>query len=330
MSRKIKHIFKTKEMILALIAVAIVIGFTIINPNFLRPGSLSGIMQSISIIGIIAIGIGILLIGGTIDLSVGQISLFGGVVVAMLIESGIPWGFAIVLTLVISAAVGAINALLITKLSMMPFIATIAVSNVLMGLILVLTNAQNIPVPVESFWWGSRMLWIFPFPFIIMVILLVIYGFVLNRTQFGRNIYLVGGNLNSARLAGVNPARVRTILYINSAVLASFSGIVVASRMQTAAPQTQADTQLNAIAAVILGGVAFTGGSGGMAGVFIGTAIFGFFNSGLASLALDAFWSLIASGGLLVIALTADYINERSRERLLKKKIRHVSSVKGG
>ena len=123
-----------------------------------------------------------------------------------------------------------------------------------------------------------------------------------------------------ARLAGVNPKKVRTILYINSGVLAAFSGIVLASRMQSAAPQSQSDTQLNALTAAILGGIAFTGGAGGMAGCFIGVMLFSFFNSGLNSLAIDAYWSLIASGCLLVIALTVDFFNERSREKNLRMK----------
>ena len=203
----------------------------------------------------------------------------------------------------------------------MPFIATIAVSNVLSGINLAVTNAQNVPIPVESFWWGGKLVFgIFPVPFIIMTLLMIVYAFILNKTQFGRNVYLVGGNMTAARLAGVNPKKIHTILYINSSVLAAFAGIVLASRMQSAAPQSQSDSQLNALTAAILGGIAFTGGAGGMAGCFIGVMLFSFFNSGLNSLALDAYWSLIASGCLLIIALTVDYFNELSREKNLKVK----------
>ncbi len=326
--KRIKHILKSKEMLLVLISIIIIVVFRLVNPNFLSGGSLSGIMQAMSITGIIAVGIGSLLIGGSIDLSASQVLLFGGVFCALLIRWNVPWGIAIIITLIAGAVIGLVNAFLITKLNMMAFIATIAVGNVLSGINLALTNAQNIPVPVESFWWGGKMVFgIFPIPFIIMTLLMIIYGLVLSKTQFGRNIYLVGGNMAAARLTGVNPKKVRTILYINSSVLASFAGIVLLSRMQTAAPQSQSDSQMNALTAAILGGIAFTGGAGGMAGCFVGVMLFSFFNSGLNSLAVDAFWSLMASGCLLIIALTVDYLNERSRERNLKIK-KPVSEAK--
>jgi len=308
-------------MILVLISIVIIIIFRLVNPNFLSVGSLSGIMQAMSLTGIIAVGIGTLLIGGSIDLSASSVCLFGGVLCALLIRANVPWGLAMVITLIAGFVIGVINAFLITKVKMMPFIATIAVSNVLSGINLAVTNAQNVPIPVESFWWGGKLVFgIFPVPFIIMTLLMIVYAFILNKTQFGRNVYLVGGNMTAARLAGVNPKKIHTILYINSSVLAAFAGIVLASRMQSAAPQSQSDSQLNALTAAILGGIAFTGGAGGMAGCFIGVMLFSFFNSGLNSLALDAYWSLIASGCLLIIALTVDYFNELSREKNLKVK----------
>jgi len=319
--RRIRHILKSKEMILVLISIVIIIIFRLVNPNFLSVGSLSGIMQAMSLTGIIAVGIGTLLIGGSIDLSASSVCLFGGVLCALLIRANVPWGLAMVITLIAGFVIGVINAFLITKVKMMPFIATIAVSNVLSGINLAVTNAQNVPIPVESFWWGGKLVFgIFPVPFIIMTLLMIVYAFILNKTQFGRNVYLVGGNMTAARLAGVNPKKIHTILYINSSVLAAFAGIVLASRMQSAAPQSQSDSQLNALTAAILGGIAFTGGAGGMAGCFIGVMLFSFFNSGLNSLALDAYWSLIASGCLLIIALTVDYFNELSREKNLKVK----------
>jgi ribose transport system permease protein len=319
--KRIKHILKSKEMLLVLISIVIIVIFRLVNPNFLSAGSLSGIMQAMSITGILAVGIGTLLIGGSIDLSGSQVCLFGGVICALMMKAGVPWVIAVVITLIAGGVIGGINAFLISKLNMMAFIATIAVSNVLSGINLAITNAQNVPIPVESFWWGGKLVFkVFPVPFIIMTLLMIVYSFVLNKTQFGRNVYLVGGNMAAARLAGVNPKKVRTILYINSGVLAAFSGIVLASRMQSAAPQSQSDTQLNALTAAILGGIAFTGGAGGMAGCFIGVMLFSFFNSGLNSLAIDAYWSLIASGCLLVIALTVDFFNERSREKNLRMK----------
>ena len=317
-ARRLKNIFKSKEFLLALIAAIVIIVFRLINVHFLSPGSLSGKMQDMSITGIIAIGMGILLIGGDIDLSTSDVCLFSGVLCALLIKAGIPWAYSMVLTLFIGGCVGAINAFLVLKVKMMSFIATIAVGTVLRGITLSLTSAQNVPVPVESFWWGGRTFFsVLPIPFVIMALLMILYQFMLSNTRFGRNIYLVGGNITAARLTGVNPNRIRTVLFINSGILASLAGIVLTSRLQSANPNTLAEHQINALTAIILGGIAFTGGSGGMVGCFIGVVLFSFFTSGLTSLALDAFWTLFASGGLLIIALAVDFFNERSRERML-------------
>ena len=319
--QKAKKIIKSKEMVLCLISVVIIIVFRLINPYYLSAGSLNGIMQSMSITGIIAVGLGTLFIGGSIDLSAGQVCLFAGVICAKIINFDVPWGIAIVLTLIVCAFIGLLNAIMISRFGMMPFIATIAMSSILSGVILMLTYAQNVPVAIKSFWWGGKSLFgVFPYPFLIMTLLMLLYGLFLNFTQFGRNIYLVGGNQSAARLAGVNPVKIRTMLYINSSVLAGISGIVLLSRMQSAAPQSQSDSQMNAITAAVLGGIAFTGGSGGMAGCFVGVLLLSLFNSGLNALALDAYWSLIASGTLLVIALSVDYFNERSRAKALKAK----------
>lgn len=318
-SARIKRLVRSKETLLILITLLIILGFYMVNPNFLSLGSLRGIMQSMSIMGIMAVGIATLLIGGSIDLSSSLVCLFSGVICAKMIDAGMFWGFAVVITLMVGACLGGVNAFFISKLGMMPFIATIALSNVLAGINLGITNAQNVPIPLESFWWaGNNLFGIFPVSFVIMMALLGIYGFILSYTQFGRNIYLVGGNMNAARLAGVNPVKIRSILYINNAVMAALAGIVLASRMHSASPSSLSDAQMSAYAAAVLGGIAFTGGAGGMTACMIGIVLMNFFNMGLNSLALDASWSIISSGVLLLIALTVDFFNERAREKALK------------
>ncbi|MDR2502027.1 MAG: ABC transporter permease [Oscillospiraceae bacterium] len=318
----LKRLLKAKEFLLIIITLAIIVLFYCVNKNYLSTDSLRGIMQAMSITGIMSIGVAYLLIGGGIDLATSLECLFAGVLTAILIvKLGISWPVACLITLLVSAFIGWLNAVMITRLGMMPFISTIAVSSVLTGVNLALTNSQNTPIPVESFWWGGGTLAkIFPVPFVIMIVLLLIGGFILKKTQFGRNIYLVGGNQQAARLSGINPARVRTYLYIINAVMAGFSGIVLASRMHTASPSSLSDAQMDAITASVLGGIAFTGGAGGMLGCFIGILLLNFFSAGLNMLALESYWSTISSGVLLVIALTVDYLNERSRERLLKTK----------
>ena len=313
---------RSKEMMLVLIIVAIVLLFYIINPNYLSGDSLRGTMQSMSITGIMAVGISCLIIGGGIDLSMSFGCLFAGVICASMMKMGMPWGLAVVITIFTGGFIGATNAFLVAKLGMMPFIATIAVSNVLHGLNLVITNTQNIPVPNQSFWWGSSiLLGIFPVPFVIMVVLLLIYGIILKKTRFGRNIYLVGGNQYAARLAGLNPVRIRSILFVNNGIMAAIAGIVLTSRMHSAAPSSLSDAQMSAITAAVLGGIAFGGGAGGMGGCFIGILLLNFFNTGLNMLALQTYWTTIASGVLLLIALLVDFLNSRARAKQLNAKV---------
>ena len=328
--KKLKHLLRSKEMLLFAIAFIVIILFRMVNRHFLSPGSLSGIMQDMSIAGIFTIAMGIVIIGGGIDLSVTRVALFGGVLIAIMMRAGVPWVWAMIVTLVAGGCIGMINSLLISKLRMMPFMATVAILSVLEGFNLFLTNAQNITIRDRGFWWGGRTLFgLFPYSFIIMTVLMIIYGVILKKTQFGRNVYLVGGNMAAARLTGVNPVRVRTILYINSGVLSAFAGIVNASRMQTANPQAIPDYMVTALTASVLGGVAFTGGAGGMAGCFIGVLLLSSFTQGLASLALPAYWMYISTGVLLIIALTVDFFNERAREKRLRVKVQPLPEAKG-
>jgi len=317
-AKSIKRVIRKKETILFLVTLVVVMGFYINNRHFLSPDALRGTMNSMVISGIMAVGVALLFIGGGIDLSMMMLCTFGGVICAIFIRDGVPWGFAIILTLMVAACIGAINAFFITRLGIMHFIVTIAISSIIQGVNLFLTNIQNVPITVESFYWGSNVLFgIFPYPFVIMVILLLLYGLMLRKTQFGRNIYLVGGNEHAARLAGISIAKVRTILYINASVLAAFSGIVLASMMRSASPSATGDNQMDAITAAMLGGIAFGGGSGGMLGCFIGILMLNFLSSGLTSLALRGHWTTIAQGALLILALTVDFLSERARHNAL-------------
>ena len=323
--RILDYILRLKELVLLVILAIVVFLFALNNPYFVSAGSLGGIMQDMSVAGIFTIAMALVIIGGGIDLSVTTVALFGGVVAAILMRAGIPWGLATIVALVAGGCIGMINSLLISKLRIIPFMATVAVLSVLQGVNLFLTNAQSIPIRDQGFWWAGTMAfkigpYIFPWSFVVMAALMVIYGLILKMTQFGRNVYLVGGNMAAARLTGVNPMRTRMVLYINSGVLSALAGIVNTSRMKTMNPQAIPDYMVTALTASVLGGVAFTGGAGGMAGCFIGVTLLSVFTQGLASLALPAYWTYISTGILLIIALAVDFLNERLREKRLKAK----------
>ncbi|MDR0490880.1 MAG: ABC transporter permease, partial [Oscillospiraceae bacterium] len=230
------------------------------------------------------------------------------------------WVPAFVITLAFGAATGLINAFFVNGLKFVAFISTLAVSAVYGGLALVITNAQNIPIGNKSFISiGSiNLLNTFPLPFVVMVILLVAYGVVLHFTGFGRRTYMVGGNASAARLAGINPKKITTILFVNNGVIASIAGLFFASRMNMGSPSAITGSDLDAVTAAVLGGIAFTGGAGNMFGVFIGIMLIISFQNGIVVVGLDSYYQVVSKGLLLVAALMMDYFREKSRLKALK------------
>jgi ribose/xylose/arabinose/galactoside ABC-type transport system permease subunit len=224
-------------------------------------------------------------------------------------------GFAILF----GAGAGLVNAFLVNVLNIMSFIATIGMSSVWMGIGYVATGARAVPVP-ESFWaLGTyRLFNIIPLPFIIMLLLYLIYGGVLTQTGMGRKIYMSGGNRASSRLCGLNPKKISTFLFINSGAIAGFAGAILAARMHNANPNAAATASLDAITAAVLGGVSFVGGVGGMGGCFFGLLLINAFSNGLTGVNLPTYWQLVAQGALLICALGVDYLGSRKRTGIIK------------
>lgn len=311
-----------KELTLIIVLVVVVIIFWMINPNYLSSGNIRAIFNSAFVMGILAVGAACLLIGGKIDLSAGNTGMLAGVLIAILLKTGMNWIPALIITLVFGAVTGLINAFFINGLAFAPFISTLAVSAVYGGIALVLTNSANISINKQAnstfLALGSSNIWIFPVPFFILIVLLAIYGFVLSSSGFGRRVYMTGGNANAARLAGINPKKITTILYINGGVISCIAGVLLAALMNMGSPLSVTGSDLDGITAAILGGVAFTGGKGNMFGVFIGIILITSFQNGLVVAGLDAYYRVVAKGLLLIAALILDYYRENARLRSLK------------
>ena len=318
----IKKAFNIKELTLVIVLVAVVLLFWIINKNYLSLGNIRNIFNSAFVMGFMAVGAACLLIGGKIDLSAGNTGMMACVIVSLLLGTEMHWLLAILLTLIFGAITGLINAFFVNGMNFAPFISTLAISSAYSGLALVLTNAQNIPISRLNHSGflsiGSINLGVFPLPFFILVVIMAIYGIVLSSTKFGRRVYMTGGNANAARLAGINPKKVTTILYVNNGVIASLAGVLFAARMNMGSPMAITGEDLNGITAAILGGVAFTGGTGNMLGVFIGLILLTSFQNGLYVAGLDAYYQVIARGLLLIAALILDYYRENARLKSLK------------
>jgi len=238
--------------------------------------------------------------------------------VTLISRAGVSWELAFVFGILIGAVLGAINALLVVKLNLKTFIATLAMASALAGLARVLSDSNTLPIKDHSFWIiGSATIAGIPVPFIITTILFVIYGVILSKTKFGRKIYMCGGNLHAARLAGIKTNKIHTILFINSGMLAALAGAMLTSRMQSGSPNAVLGNEFSAITVAVLGGIAFTGGAGVMAGCFVALLLINSFNFGLSVIRIPSYWQVVAQGALLIVALSLDFIREKSRIRSL-------------
>jgi ribose transport system permease protein len=316
----VKRLVAGKEFTLFAVMAVVWIVFSLLNRNFVSLDNVRTIFNSAFIVGTVAVGMSCLLISGQLDLSSGNTGMMAGVLIAMMLRAETPWVPALIVTLAFGAVTGLINAFFVNVLNFTSFISTLGVSTVYGGLALVFTNAQNVTFGNEAFQslGSTNVFGLFPLPFFIMVLLLAVYGVMLSGTRFGRRIYMVGGNASAARLAGINPKRVTTVLFVNNSVISSLVGVFVTARMHMGSPLALAGSDLDAITAAVLGGVSFIGGSGNMLGVFFGIMLLTSFQYGLVVVGLDSYYRIVAKGVLLVAALALDYYREKARQNAVE------------
>ena len=319
----IRKFLKSKSMSLIIVTIVVAFIFYLMNNNYLGRDNIRGIMTAMSISAIIGVGMAFLLMGGGMNLSAGAEGCFGAVLVALMMKTGMAWPLALLLGLVFGMCAGLINSFFINKLNFMGFITTLGMASIYSGLALIITGNNNVAIANQAFWrLGSIVvLNFFPMPFVIMVCLVVIYSFILSKTRFGRSILMCGGNRTAARLAGLSPKRITTILYMNCGMLSTLAGSVLAARIHAASPSALATGALDAITAAVLGGVSFMGGGGSMAGMFFGALLLNVFSNGLQVIGMDAYWQLVSQGVLLIIALCVDYYSSKASVVSLKKAV---------
>lgn len=319
----VRKIFGSKSVILLIVTVCIVLFFYILNPNYLGPDNIKGFFTSISLPGTLAVGLACLMISGNMDLSAAAVSTVSGIIAAMILRAGAPWYVGLLGAIAFGALTGAFVSFLVNVIGLMSFIATIGMSSVYNGLSLILSKGENIAIGDKTFIkLGNAIVAGVPLPFIILVVLFVVYGIILSNTRFGRMVYMCGGNRGALRLAGVNPKRIVTALFINSGAIAGLAGAIVAARLNTGSPRAATGVDMSAISAIILGGVSFMGGTGTMSGAFIGLLLINSFNNGLQAVGLQAYWHSVAKGLLLIVALLFDYFSTVSTEKSMKAEIR--------
>lgn len=300
---------KTFEKLAALSSLIIMmIFFSIFSEYFFTTTNLLTIALQTSVI----IGQTVVIITGGIDLSVGSIVAFSGVTAGLLVERGLPLVPALILGVFIGAAVGIVNGGLISKANLPPFIATLGMMMVLRGLTLALTNGMPISSFDDSFVYlsGGSVFGI-PNPVIYFISLGLIFNFILRRTVLGKDIYAIGSNEEAARLSGVNIVKVKLMVYGFCGFLSGISGIILASRLISAQPTEGAGYELDAVAAVVIGGASLSGGKGNIIGTIIGAFIMSTLRNGLNMMNVSGFWQQFVVGVVLLLAVYLDQKRKR-------------------
>lgn len=306
---------KSDKISLIIALVVIIIVFSILTGNkFFTKANIINILISSSIVGLVVIGECYLLITGHVDLSPGSVAAFSGVLIALLLTEGLPLPISILLVLATGSAIGLGNALLVNKLKLEPFIATLASMSIFRGFAYIICGGKSIFITNSTLLklGAGRFLGI-PVPVIICVIFFSLAIFTLSRTRFGQSVYMVGKNANARRLEGITAQRVRLKLYVMTSFLAALGGIIQAGRMSSGQPMASEGLEFDAVTAVVLGGVTMTGGFGTLSGALIGLMIMQSFNNGLMMLNMPSFWQTVSRGLLLIAALSFDYIRNHER-----------------
>ncbi|EGC81620.1 MULTISPECIES: ABC transporter permease [Anaerococcus] len=306
----IKKQFKENQNLGTIAALIILIVFvSVLNPAFLQVNNLLNLMRQLIINGFIALGMTFVILTGGIDLSVGSTLAFTSAIFAGLLQNGMNTGLAILITLALGLCLGLINGLLITKGKLAPFIVTLATMTIFRGLTLVYMDGRPISGPKDNFafqFLGKGQVFGIPFQVILFLIVYIVLSTLLNKTSHGRKIFAVGGNEKASFISGIKIDKVKVLVYVISALMAVVSGLVLTSRLNSAQPTAGSAYEMDAIAAVVLGGTSMTGGSGSLTGTLIGILILGVLNNGLNLLGVSSFYQQIVKGVVILIAVLID------------------------
>ena len=315
---RVKSLIPGDKLILIVALIIVVAIFSSLNGNYFSWTNYVNILVAASLIGLVAIGHTYLIIAGQNDLSPGSVAAFTGVLCATLVSMGLPFVLAALVTLLSGVVVGLFNSWMVNKIKIEAFIATLVTQFVFRGFAYILCDGRPVSITDSAYLSiGATRFLSIPLSVWIMLVLILIFGLVLAKTKFGRSVYAIGGNKDAARLAGLNPQRIVTILFVIMGVVTALGGIVFSSRMHSGQPAANVNLEFDAITAVVLGGVSFTGVVGDMVGTILGVILIQAFNTGLIMVNVPSFWQYVARGALLLFALTSDYIRKTKREKAL-------------
>ena len=286
---------------------------SLLSKQFLTFPNLVNIAVHTSVTAITAVGVTYCMLAGGIDLSVGSIvALSSALSAGFIMKQGLPIYPSMIMALAVGVGLGAVSGLLIVKGGLPPFVATLAMMAVARGLTMVYTRGWTIPIMLAEFtYWGTGQVGPFPMPVVVLAVVFVVAYIVLSRTKFGLYVYAVGGNVETARLAGINTELVTISVYMISGFTAAVAGIITAARLYSAQPNVAAGLELDAIAASVLGGTSLFGGVGGMTGTLVGALIMSTLNSGLNLVEISSYYQKIVKGIVFILAVILDLYTKR-------------------
>ncbi|MFL9959461.1 ABC transporter permease [Paraburkholderia nemoris] len=306
-SAHMRDIYRRYGIVAVLIVLCIVLSFA--NQYFLTLGNIADILRQTSINGILAVGMTYVVLTAGIDLSVGSTLALAGIISASLVTGPHPHGAAIGLAagLAVGAAIGAINGLLVARLSIPPFVATLGMLSAARGLTYIYNDGMPVTdLPDGYLTIGTGAIAGIPVPIIVFALVVVLFWLVLRYTTYGRYVYAVGGNAKSAKTSGISTGKILFSVYVIGGLLAGLAGIILAARTTSALPQAGVSYELDAIAAVVIGGTSLSGGTGSLGGTVVGALLIGVINNGLNLLGVSSYYQQVVKGVIIVGAVLLD------------------------
>jgi ribose transport system permease protein len=309
-----QFVARNDQVGVGLALIALIVLMAMIAPYFWSVNNLLEVARQVSATAIIAAGGTFVILTSGIDLSVGSALGVCAMVAIVVSDQGLPAIMSIVLALIAGALIGAINGIFVARFVLPAFIVTLAALTYLRGVVYVGTDGTTlIPENVAYSWIGQDSLLGVPYAVIIMLVVFAGGWFLLNRTVFGRQVYAIGGNAEAARLSGIPVRRVVMMTYVISGLCAGIGGLIVASRLESAVPDLGSGYELNAIAAIVLGGTSLMGGRGSLVGTLIGALFIAVLSNGMTLMNVQSFYQQIIMGAVILLAVLIDSLRRRNQ-----------------
>ena len=314
---------------LALIVIIVV--FSVLSPNYLTTNNILTMSSHVAVYALLAIGMLLVILNGGIDLTVGSTLGLSGTIAGFLMAGAKIGGptlypkvwVVVVVACGVGAAIGLVNGVLVSRFKVAPFVATLGMLYVVRGIALLMTNGltyNNLDGSAELGntgygWLGFNRILNVPIGVLVMVVVALVASVVLHRSVFGRWLYASGGNERAAELSGVPVRRVKIWVYVASGVCASIAGLILSSELTSASPTAGTSYELTAIAAVVIGGAALTGGRGTVRGTLLGAFVIGFLSDGLVIVGVSAYWQTVFTGSVIILAVLLNAIQYKGRRK---------------